>query len=196
MSNRDQSSQWDRSTRLGFSLSPMHNHAVSPENTNGRVRCGNFIKHTPTNPGDTKTRWFPMIPTGQNSEILKVCCQVYRKYVNEYHVSLLNIFVGIRNPRKKPSMRFKNRNLLEFLRLNNIVQTQVWVIFLLSWIDDEFTLYSISRTDLKWVVLSQRVDESTLGQLYSTPTLTYIVFILCFDATYSHSRGRATLNYD
>jgi len=44
--------------------------------------------------------------------------------------------------------------------------------------------------------MSQRVDESTLGQPYTTPTLTYIVFILCFDATYSHSRGRATLKHD
>jgi len=33
------------------------------------------------------------------------CCQVYRKYVNEYHVSLLNVFVEIIKPRKKPSIR-------------------------------------------------------------------------------------------
>jgi len=39
---RDHFSQRDRSLRMGFSLSPMYNSTVSPENSNGRARLGNL----------------------------------------------------------------------------------------------------------------------------------------------------------
>ena len=39
---RDHFSQRDCSLMMGFSLSPMHNSMISPENSNGRVRLGNL----------------------------------------------------------------------------------------------------------------------------------------------------------